>query len=555
MKKINWFLIAIFITSIFSFSGTALAGACPTTSQKLPLPQSLITYTDQLKSYWTFDSGGVSNAGITCTAGAVKNSSTNKPTLKSSIFGQGYSFDGVRGYLDCSGIRNTFDMRKNDLTISAWVKFYPDTKVYSEGGSSRLHTIFDFDYDEHRQFSLRYLRSSFKWTLFDDNQDTDTASNVFWPINSTRQTPDNAWHNVVLVREGSAWRLYINGEKVSENLAYGDVKNNGNRFMLGYDHDWANVSLRSHWGALKGQLDDVAVWSRPLRDCEIYEIYNGPGFCYCDDETNNDSITATCTVSPNPALTNTLVTWSVGYTGTSTVPTYSWTGTSPFPQNLIASSTSVTYNSAGTYYATSTLNFDGLTLTVPCAGSVSSGGGPGDGTPPGVVIRNDIQGACGPAHGLDFSSAPTTDLCSAGTPSDVSGTGTWNWTCSGSDTSTTTDDIDCSANKIQDIEYDPDLNCTLSSIPASPVNVNTEVKYTASPISGQYECSTCTKSWSINDFPDTSSGNYTLNKIFTTTGVKNVSLTISTTTSGQTSQGSCSTTTTVVQSGGGTGEI
>ena len=53
-----------------------------------------------------------------------------------------------------------------------------------------------------------------------------------------------------------------------------------------------------------------------------------------------------------------------------------------------------------------------------------------------------IDGVCGPADGGTFPSAPTTDLCSAGTPSAVTGSGPWTWTCQGLNGGT---DASCSA--------------------------------------------------------------------------------------------------------------
>ena len=41
-----------------------------------------------------------------------------------------------------------------------------------------------------------------------------------------------------------------------------------------------------------------------------------------------------------------------------------------------------------------------------------------------------INGKCGSSGGAMLSSAPTTNLCSAGTASAVSGTGPWTWNCS-----------------------------------------------------------------------------------------------------------------------------
>src|SRR5271166_3131315 len=47
------------------------------------------------------------------------------------------------------------------------------------------------------------------------------------------------------------------------------------------------------------------------------------------------------------------------------------------------------------------------------------------------------SGACGSANGVPTSTAPTTNLCSAGTWGSVYGSGPWNWTCVGSNGGTT----------------------------------------------------------------------------------------------------------------------
>lgn len=43
-----------------------------------------------------------------------------------------------------------------------------------------------------------------------------------------------------------------------------------------------------------------------------------------------------------------------------------------------------------------------------------------------------VNGACGTSNGSSVSSTPTTNLCTTGKASAVSGTGPWNWTCDGS---------------------------------------------------------------------------------------------------------------------------
>jgi len=42
-----------------------------------------------------------------------------------------------------------------------------------------------------------------------------------------------------------------------------------------------------------------------------------------------------------------------------------------------------------------------------------------------------INGACGAAHGTTVNSVPSTDLCSAGLPSRICGSGPWTWSCEG----------------------------------------------------------------------------------------------------------------------------
>jgi hypothetical protein len=48
-----------------------------------------------------------------------------------------------------------------------------------------------------------------------------------------------------------------------------------------------------------------------------------------------------------------------------------------------------------------------------------------------------VNGTCGPSNGVVLNSAPTTGLCTTGTPSAVSGTGQSSWTCAGSNGGTT----------------------------------------------------------------------------------------------------------------------
>jgi len=59
-----------------------------------------------------------------------------------------------------------------------------------------------------------------------------------------------------------------------------------------------------------------------------------------------------------------------------------------------------------------------------------------------IFAITPVNGICGSANGIAVSSAPTTNLCSIGTASSTSGSGPFNWTCSGSNGGT---NASCSA--------------------------------------------------------------------------------------------------------------
>ena len=83
----------------------------------------------------------------------------------------------------------------------------------------------------------------------------------------------------------------------------------------------------------------------------------------------------------------------------------------------------------------------GIGITSPLqklsvAGTIESTSGgfkfPDGTTQTTAVVAGIVVGVCGSANGaVALASAPTTNLCNAGTPSAVSGAGPWTWTCSG----------------------------------------------------------------------------------------------------------------------------
>ncbi|MEI6209376.1 MAG: hypothetical protein WCP20_21565, partial [Desulfuromonadales bacterium] len=72
-----------------------------------------------------------------------------------------------------------------------------------------------------------------------------------------------------------------------------------------------------------------------------------------------------------------------------------------------------------------------------------------------VTTAAAVNGTCGSANGTSVTTIPTTNLCSSGTPSSVTGSGPWNWSCNGSGGGTT---ANCSANVLTSPSTTPSIN-------------------------------------------------------------------------------------------------
>lgn len=65
-------------------------------------------------------------------------------------------------------------------------------------------------------------------------------------------------------------------------------------------------------------------------------------------------------------------------------------------------------------------------------GCYNAGGYCGSASIPITVVAPLVNGSCGAASGTAASSTPSSNLCSTGTASSVSGSGPWSWSCNGS---------------------------------------------------------------------------------------------------------------------------
>jgi hypothetical protein len=107
----------------------------------------------------------------------------------------------------------------------------------------------------------------------------------------------------------------------------------------------------------------------------------------------------------------------------------------------IAACKAAGYAYAGTQYSTQCFcgnSYGGQGVSTQCTMSCSGDaseicGGPWSNTVYATGAGGSaVNGSCGSANGVAVADAPSTNLCNSGSPSSVTGTGPWSWTCAGS---------------------------------------------------------------------------------------------------------------------------
>jgi len=233
------------------------------------------------------------------------------------------------------------------------------------------------------------------------------------------------------------------------------------------------------------------------------------------------AITATCTVIFNftaqiPIATTNAATnitaasaalnGSVISAGATATVSFDFGTTTSYGESITATPTQVYSASAVAVSATKT----GLTCNSTYhyrTKAVSSAGSTGYGMDQSFTTTTcpppPVNGSCGTANGSTVATAPTTNLCSVGTASAVTGTGPWQWTCAGSNGGTT---ASCSAN-LSVTSYTVTPSATTIPIGATGGSFFPETATTV----------TAGTTTSFTVIPATNSGGYTTNPAVTGT--------------------------------------
>jgi hypothetical protein len=253
----------------------------PTTCN--PLPANL---QNGLVGYWPF-CGNANDESGNGNDGAV-----NGATLTEDRFGvanAAYDFDGVDQYINIgdAGLNSNPDT----FTISTWT-FVDSLYVGYYGATSVI-------------LSKRHIDNGPSWTSLQIDSLGAASFSIDGPgyLNEVNGTASmiSSWNNIVGIKAGSKYSLYVNGTLVSE-----EVDN--------YQHSGSTMDMHvGNHGAWNtffyGKIDDIGIWNRALTAEEVQELYTLNACTFSIYDTTYVTIYDTVSVSTTDTLIiNTLIT-------------------------------------------------------------------------------------------------------------------------------------------------------------------------------------------------------------------------------------------------------
>jgi hypothetical protein len=93
-----------------------------------------------------------------------------------------------------------------------------------------------------------------------------TGPGIYYSSGDSVTDVTGKWHHVVGMRNGSNWRIYVDG--VLENSATGGTGTLATPWTLQIGHESGSV----YW--FPGTIDDVRIYNRALSAAEVKQLYN-----------------------------------------------------------------------------------------------------------------------------------------------------------------------------------------------------------------------------------------------------------------------------------------
>jgi len=171
--------------------------------------------------------------------------------------------------LSSSGIPQISD--GDIFSLSMWIKIpqtsttttvlniFTATTGYSQANCGNRKRMITFDSRNTPSYDIQYM----------EQPDGGTACQSGQPIVSFGITPDNTWHNIVVVKNGTSIITYTDGvQKNSSTGGYTGKTGMNNVTILGEGGSSFNNDVRA-----KGNVDQVRIFNRALTATEVNTLY------------------------------------------------------------------------------------------------------------------------------------------------------------------------------------------------------------------------------------------------------------------------------------------
>jgi len=204
---------------------------------------------------------------------------TNGPTWANGIFGYGVTLDGTNDYISVSSPSNAISLGTT-TTLSMWInissfsgktrQYLIDTRGDGSAGGTSMYFLFD------------YVASGVVSFTVGNSGVEVTSTNVGMPTGT--------WHHVSATRNGSTWKIYLNGVEVKSGTSNTTALSLGNSFRIG---TYAGAGAGAEY-YLQGTIDEVKIYNRTLSPTEISLLYYG-GISVAPNQTYTEIATGTIT--------------------------------------------------------------------------------------------------------------------------------------------------------------------------------------------------------------------------------------------------------------------
>jgi hypothetical protein len=254
--EVEFFNRALSADEIAAIHNAGSAGKCRPCTQP---PSGMI-------SWWRGENNANDGAG------------TNNGTLQGSAtfaagkVGQAFSFDGVGDFVRVLNPQN-IPTGNSPRTIVAWIN--STGQVNANGNTNTYQGIFGYGplnptagqalfFERAGDNSQPYVNRLFQMNLLAGGAGTSTIDY-------------NTWYHVVITHDGTATKLYVNGQlENTTNMTHNTVINDAIGLLIGTSPPFDG------WHAnFKGLIDEVQVFNRALFADEISSIYNSGSTGQC----------------------------------------------------------------------------------------------------------------------------------------------------------------------------------------------------------------------------------------------------------------------------------